>query len=99
LRAGVGRPSDSRFTGSGAPNRGILAGYAVGLGKLISMAREQPTNTDYYISGIERFTEPVRKHAIVAALVSFLPESLIHELNEEQRVMRIVDDLEHVVRE
>ena len=91
--------TDTRFAGSGPSNRGFMSGYSVGLDMLITMARDVPTNTDYHISGIERFTGPVRKHAAIASIIAVISESVIAELNEEQRVLIIIDDLEESIRD
>ena len=41
------RFSESRFLGAGMSNRALQGAYAIGVGKIVELAREVPSNSEY----------------------------------------------------
>ena len=55
--------------------------------------------TDYYVHGVAKLTQPIKKFACVAAVGSFVSEGVASELLEDARLGRIVDQLSGIVVE
>lgn len=90
--------SDSRWVGSGSACRAYIASVAIGVEQLVSMARDDPNCSDYYVHGFNHLTEKTKFLAVVDGMVSHLAEELQLELMQDDRVVRNLDKLEDICR-
>ena len=89
--------SESRWLQTGVSSRGLAASVSVGLLQVMRMVRADPHNTDDHAHGIEELTIPVMKHACIASLVASVCETAHATALQEERLLRIADDLEQTV--
>lgn len=91
------RFTDSRWCTIGPSCRILTGALAVGLNALVSLVREAPHSSEYYLGGFDRCSEDVRTYAAIASVASYVPEGLLYELMEDDRVMENLPNLEQVV--
>ena len=80
------RFTESRWCTIGPSCRALVACLACGLEFLVAIARKDPRTSEFYISGFSRLTQQVKQYAVLAALVSYVPDSFLLELMEDDRV-------------
>eukprot|EP00969_Alexandrium_andersonii_P020568 899122-Alexandrium_andersonii.AAC.1 len=90
---------DSRWCTVGPACRTLCCALAVGLDGLVGLIRGSGNASDYYIHGYERLAPEVRKYTVVAAIASFVPDSFLIELLEDDRVARRVGVLQATMTE
>ena len=95
----LSRFSESRFLGAGMSNRALQGAYAIGVWKIVELAREVPSNSEYYIHGFDKLTPVVRKMSCIACLVSYVPEKVLGLINKDERIMKNIDDVERALHE
>ena len=80
-------------------NRALQGAYAIGVWKIVELAREVPSNSEYYIHGFDKLTPVVRKMSCIACLVSYVPEKVLGLINKEERIMKNIDDVDRALHE
>lgn len=93
------RFAETRWCTAGASCRALTACLAVGLEKLVTIVREDPKASDYYIHGFTRLRPPVKKYMALAAVVSYVPDSFLGELLEDDRITKRLGVFESVMTE
>eukprot|EP00974_Lingulodinium_polyedra_P028637 2758728-Lingulodinium_polyedra.AAC.1 len=63
----------------------MLSSLAVGLDELVAVTRADRTAADYHLHGWARLQRPHREFLILGALVSFVPDSFLLEVLEDDR--------------
>ena len=91
--------SESRWLQTGVSSRGVVAAISVWLLQVMRMVRADPHNTDYHAHGIQELTVPVKKHACIASLVTFVCETAMAMVLQEERLLRIADELEESIQQ
>lgn len=86
--------TESRWCTAGPSCRALLGCLAVGLEHLVSSARKDPNTSDFYISGFSRLSPHVKMYIVRASFVSYVPDSFLQELMEDDRVVRRLDTFE-----
>ena len=85
--------TESRWLTVGASARSLVAGFLTGLPDLVEEIKEDPNASLFYINGFSRLT-PDRMHFMVqAAIVAWVPESVLAELMIDPRVALRYQDL------
>jgi hypothetical protein len=91
--------SDTRWMQPGKSIHPVLASIEVGLLKVVRMARDDPKVTDYHLHGVDKLSVLAKKHLVIRGMQTFLAESVMQELLEEERLLRIIDSVENTLRE
>ena len=88
-----------RLMGCGPSSRNVVGGCCVGFGQTVHMTRREPQASGYYISGADRFKDPLRKLAVKLHLVAHGPDCIIKAIDKEEWLLRIVDELDQVLHD
>jgi hypothetical protein len=91
--------TETRWATIGPACRALVCCFCVGLEKLVSITRADATVTDYNLHGFSRLSSSLKKFAVIAALASVVPDSLLTELLADDRVAKRSDDLLETVME
>ena len=91
--------TESRWCSIGTCCRAVLCSLFVGLEQLVSLTRSDPKATDYHLHGFERLSKQIRTYIVVASIVNFVPESLLLEVSDDDRLARRCEELEGVLAE
>lgn len=88
--------SESRWLTLGRGARSLIASHLTGLFSLLDFCRQRGCS-EFHIHGVDRCTGPVRTMFAVAAMASSVPESVLAEVLEDDRVMMNIERLEGVL--
>ena len=77
--------------------RALVAGLTCGLDKVMEMARGKKIASEWYAHGWDELDEACRRYAIIACVASFVPDGVMHELMQDDRVAKILPQLESTV--
>ena len=97
--------TESRWATIGASCRSLTAALSIGLEVVAARARN--SSCEYYIHGFfDKLDTDIKKFVCAASIVSWVPEGLVYELVEDDRVARnfhklrdtLLDDLLYVER-
>ena len=91
--------SESRWTTIGESARVLVGSLAIGLEGLVRMVRESTKTSDFHIAGFARFTPELKHFCAVATVAARVPDSILAELLEDDRVVRNVELLENTLVE
>lgn len=91
------RFSDSRWLTIGATSRSVCLGVAVGLDGLVADVRADVKASDYHMHQYERLSPELRRFAMVATVASLVPDALLQELLQDDRLCRRCLELQEVV--
>eukprot|EP00974_Lingulodinium_polyedra_P055619 5350049-Lingulodinium_polyedra.AAC.1 len=79
--------------------RAVLASCAAGLPGLVAQTRADPHASDYHLHGFARLSAEHLEFMVMAALVAYVPDALIVELMEDDRLVRRAEELQQAVRD
>jgi hypothetical protein len=88
---------DSRWTTVGETCRTLAASLLSGVGDLASMLLEDRAVSKYHLGGFARLSERLRRFVVTAAYAASVPDALLAELFEDDRVAGRADELQAVV--
>ena len=81
--------TDSRWATVVDASRMMIVADRVGLDGVVSMARADPTSSDYYMHGYTRLGDEERRLVVVAGLSSHVPDAVLLQLLEDDRLCRV----------
>ena len=90
--------SDSRWVSIGTSCRCMLSALALGLADLVEFVLASDTASTYFISGFKYLDKDVKRLLGVVGMSSFLSDSLLSQLLEDDRVLRTLPSLESDIR-
>eukprot|EP00974_Lingulodinium_polyedra_P017600 1708100-Lingulodinium_polyedra.AAC.1 len=85
--------TESRWLTVGTSARSLVCGFLLGLQDLINEISSDPQHSLFYLNGFKRMVADRRQFMVMAAIVSWVPESVLAELLEDHRVALVYDDL------
>eukprot|EP00972_Heterocapsa_arctica_P108642 15998745-Heterocapsa_arctica.AAC.1 len=91
--------SSSRWVTIGETAKVLVGSLAVGLDGLVRMIREDKKASDFHIKGFAKFSLELRRFCAVASVVAHVPDAILLELLEDDRVVRRADLLEETLLE
>ena len=90
--------TESRWLMIGCSMRSLTACTLLGLDGLLEHTMADPSVSLYHLSGAKRFVGQARVFAMMAGLCSFVGDSFVADVLEDNRVPRRVDELESGLR-
>ena len=78
--------TESRWATLGEVARALVR-ITSGAGGLLAVARKQPSTSEYYVRGVDRMTDELRKLMAIVSVVSSAPDSVLTMLLEDDRAM------------
>ena len=78
--------TESRWLSIGSSTRALTASLLLGLDGVLSMIRAKPENSDWYIGGVAHLSADARRYAVVASLAAVVPDVVLLELMEDDRL-------------
>ena len=91
--------TETRWCAVGVSCRALVAALSVGLAEMVKLLRERDQSNEWYLTGWDKLSEHVRRYACVATVASYVPEGLLLELAEDDRVLRRMEVLEQTVKD
>ncbi len=89
--------SESRWTTIGETAKVIVGSLRVGLEGLVHMIRQDPKSSDFHIGGFSRLTPELVHFCTVASVAAHVPDSILVDLLEDDRVARRIEALEETL--
>ena len=81
----------TRWVGYGSSSRMLTVALSVGIDEVAKLALADPVVSPYYLHGIAKCTENVRRHALVASVVSWVADTPTALIMHDDRVLRNLD--------
>ena len=91
------KATESRWVTIGKASRALLGALTVGLDHLVHAARQRPRHSNYYLAGYDRLTPDLRLLVSIASLASHVPDGVLHELLEDDRLAARTTHLEDTI--
>ena len=91
------RFTESRWLTVGESCRALVCSLALGLHQLVDDTRADQSTSDFYLHGFAECTADVKLYMSVAALVSRVPDTLLNELLEDDRLAPRSAEVEQMV--
>ena len=91
--------SDSRWVSLGGSCRTLVCSFAIGLSSLVDFVLRSPSESRYFLSGFLRMDTKVKKMVSIASICSYLPDTILGSLLEDDRVPRMLHRLDEEVWE
>ena len=88
---------ESRWCTVGAACRQLVAALSVGLAKIVEMGRDQHLSSEHYVSSWDKLSDDVTWYASVAAMAVYVPEAVLLEFVEDDRIIKTVDKVEQTI--
>ena len=89
--------SDSRWVTVGVSCRGVVAGLQSGLEAYVKFLRQTKKAKDEFLHGFGRVQEEHKQFLVVAGLSSYVAETVLALLMEDNRVAKRVEELEEAM--
>jgi hypothetical protein len=89
--------TESRWITIGPACRSLLWGLCVGLERLVAMTRADPKATDFHLHGFAKLSMDLKRYAVVASLVSYVPDAMLAEVVADDRVALMAEQLLEVL--
>jgi hypothetical protein len=93
------RHTESRWMSVGLAARGLLGALAVGLGDMVAQLRATPGVSDMFLRNWERMSPDVAEFSVHASMVGFIADSLLVEVQEDDRLLSRREELMESVYE
>ena len=88
--------SDSRWLSVGTSCRAVVVALLLGLDSVLKYARRHP-HSEEFIHGVDRLTNPVRKFMVLAGMISFVSQTFIVSVLENDAILTHLTELEEQV--
>ena len=88
------KATESRWVTIGKASRALTGAIVLGLDHLVQAARQKPRHSNYYLAGYDRLTPQLRHLVAIAAMASHVPDGILHELLEDDRLAQRSTHLE-----
>ena len=85
---------ETRWGTVGSACQALVGALSVGLDPLFQLVRSKKDVSDYYAHGWANCTDRVRRYACIAAIACQVPEAVMLELMEDDRLVQRVDEIE-----
>jgi len=85
--------TESRWSTIGAACRGLVGALSVGLSEIVEIAKSL-SERNWYLNGFVGLSEEVKRFACASSIVAWVPEGLMRDLMEDDRVLRRLPELE-----
>ena len=89
--------TDSRWLTIGDCCRSLLCSSLLGLDAWVALVRSDPSSSDFYLHGFDQYTQILRKYICIAAVAAHIPDAVLGELLQDDRVAlhhdHIIDEM------
>ena len=88
---------ESRWCTVGASCRCLVGALSVGFADIMNMVRSKGLASEYYVHHWDLLDDAIRRYACTGAVASYVPEAVLMELVEDDRIVRTIDSLERTM--